>query len=91
MVVVTNAPRPNAELLLSGLGIARRFKAVVIGDELAHGKPHPLPYLEGLRLAGALRRWRSLRLRGFSDRAFSPALPPESRRSGCAPGSAMPI
>jgi HAD superfamily hydrolase (TIGR01509 family) len=53
MVAVTNAPRANAELLLSGLGIARRFKAVVIGDELAHGKPHPLPYLEGLRLAGA--------------------------------------
>ncbi|TWB98247.1 HAD superfamily hydrolase (TIGR01509 family) [Bradyrhizobium macuxiense] len=53
MVAVTNAPRPNAELLLSGLGIAQRFKALVIGDELAHGKPHPLPYLEGLRLAGA--------------------------------------
>jgi HAD superfamily hydrolase (TIGR01509 family) len=54
MVAVTNAPRPNAELLLAGLGITHRFKAVVIGDELAHGKPHPLPYLEGLRLAGAL-------------------------------------
>ena len=53
MVAVTNAPRPNAELLLAGLGIAHRFKALVIGDELAHGKPHPLPYLEGLRLAGA--------------------------------------
>ncbi|MGF6306436.1 HAD superfamily hydrolase (TIGR01509 family) [Bradyrhizobium sp. i1.8.4] len=53
MVAVTNAPRANAELLLSGLGIAHRFRAVVIGDELAHGKPHPLPYLEGLRLAGA--------------------------------------
>ncbi|KJC61511.1 haloacid dehalogenase [Bradyrhizobium sp. LTSPM299] len=53
IVAVTNAPRPNAELLLTGLGIAHRFKAVVIGDELAHGKPHPLPYLEGLRLAGA--------------------------------------
>jgi beta-phosphoglucomutase-like phosphatase (HAD superfamily) len=26
-----------------------RFKALVIGDELAHGKPHPMPYLEGLR------------------------------------------
>ncbi|MEO8684986.1 MAG: HAD family hydrolase, partial [Devosia sp.] len=24
-----------------------------IGEELAHGKPHPLPYLEGLRLLGA--------------------------------------
>src|SRR5258707_4602041 len=49
MVAVTNAPRPNADMMLSGLGIAHRFKAVVIGDELAHGKPHPLPYLEALR------------------------------------------
>jgi len=30
-----------------------RFKALVIGDELAHGKPHPMPYLEGLRAVGA--------------------------------------
>ncbi|GLR88801.1 HAD family hydrolase [Bradyrhizobium iriomotense] len=53
MVAVTNAPRLNAEMLLSGLGIVDRFKAIVIGDELPHGKPHPLPYLEGLRFAGA--------------------------------------
>ncbi|AMA59677.1 HAD family hydrolase [Bradyrhizobium sp. CCGE-LA001] len=53
MVAVTNAPRLNAELLLSGLGISERFKAIVIGDELAHGKPHPLPYQEGLRFVGA--------------------------------------
>ena len=53
MVAVTNAPRLNAEMLLSGLGITRRFKAVVIGDELAQGKPHPMPYLEGLRAVGA--------------------------------------
>ena len=53
MVAVTNAPRPNAEMLLSGLGIVHRFKALVIGDELAHGKPHPLPYLEGLRATNA--------------------------------------
>jgi HAD superfamily hydrolase (TIGR01509 family) len=53
MVAVTNAPRLNAEMLLSGLGIMNRFKAIVIGDELAHGKPHPMPYLEGLRAVGA--------------------------------------
>ncbi|RTE89713.1 MULTISPECIES: HAD-IA family hydrolase [Bradyrhizobium] len=53
MVAVTNAPRLNAELLLSGLGIAERFKAIVIGDELPYGKPHPLPYQEGLRFVGA--------------------------------------
>ena len=49
MVAVTNAPRPNAEMLLSGLGIMDRFKVVVIGDELPHGKPHP----EGLRAVNA--------------------------------------
>lgn len=53
MVAVTNAPRLNAELMLSGLGIMHRFKALVIGDELPHGKPHPMPYLEGLRAVGA--------------------------------------
>ncbi|MGL9619606.1 HAD-IA family hydrolase [Bradyrhizobium sp. U531] len=52
MVAVTNAPRLNAELLLAGLGITERFKAIVIGDELPHGKPHPLPYQEGLRFVG---------------------------------------
>lgn len=49
MGVVTNAPRPNADAILGGLDLARRFQALVIGDELAHGKPHPLPYLNGLR------------------------------------------
>src|SRR5258708_18028210 len=53
MVAVTNAPRPNAEMLLAGLGIMHRFKAVVIGDELPNGKPHPMPYLEGLRAVNA--------------------------------------
>ncbi|MBR0963622.1 HAD-IA family hydrolase [Bradyrhizobium diazoefficiens] len=53
MAAVTNAPRLNAELLLDGLGITHRFKAIVIGEELPHGKPHPLPYQEGLRVVGA--------------------------------------
>jgi len=50
---VTNAPRANAELLLDGIGARHRFRAVVVAEDLAHGKPHPLPYLEGLRLLGA--------------------------------------
>lgn len=53
MVAVTNAPRLNAEMLLTGLGIMHRFKAIVLGDELPHGKPHPMPYLEGLRAVNA--------------------------------------
>ena len=52
-VAVTNAPRPNAEQLLQAIGATHRFKGLVIGDELAHGKPHPLPYLRGLEILGA--------------------------------------
>ncbi len=46
--VVTNAPRDNAELMLAGLGLADRFPVLVIGDELARGKPDPLPYRTAL-------------------------------------------
>jgi HAD superfamily hydrolase (TIGR01509 family) len=52
MAVVTNAPRANAEAMLRGLGLAARFAHLVIADELAHGKPHPLPYLTGLARTG---------------------------------------
>ncbi len=52
MAVVTNAPRANAEAMLAGLGLADRFTHLVIGDELAHGKPHPMPYLTGLARTG---------------------------------------
>jgi beta-phosphoglucomutase len=51
--VVTNAPRLNAELMLSAVGLGDRFDALVIGEELIHGKPHPLPYLAGLDKLGA--------------------------------------
>lgn len=50
--VVTNAPRANADLILRALGLDRRFEAMVIGDELSHAKPHPLPYLRALELLG---------------------------------------
>lgn len=52
--VVTNAPRPNAEQELAGIGLSERFEIVVIGDELAHAKPHPLPYLVGLERLGGI-------------------------------------
>ena len=76
MAAVTNAPRANAELILAGLGITHRFQALVIGAELPHGKPHPLPYLEGLRLLGA-------------DAAISVAF--EDSRTGIASASAAGI
>src|SRR5690606_12508611 len=52
-VAVTNAPRDNAEQLLDSIGARRRFRGLVIGDELDHGKPDPLPSLVGLRIVGA--------------------------------------
>lgn len=57
VAVVTNAPRANADLMLGGIGIADRIDALVIGEELARGKPDPLPYLTGLdRLGGNAAR-----------------------------------
>lgn len=50
--VVTNAPRANADLILKALGLDQRFDAIVIGAELDHAKPHPLPYLRALELLG---------------------------------------
>ena len=48
--LVTNAPRANAVHELAAMGLSDAFEAVVIGEELPHAKPHPLPYLTGLRL-----------------------------------------
>ena len=49
---VTNAPRANAEHMLSALDIMHRFKTIVLAEELSHQKPHPLPYLTGLEQLG---------------------------------------
>jgi HAD superfamily hydrolase (TIGR01509 family) len=51
--VVTNAPRANAELMLTTLGLAERLPLVVIGAELARSKPDPLPYATALQLTAA--------------------------------------
>jgi HAD superfamily hydrolase (TIGR01509 family) len=45
MAAVTNAPVPNADLILNSLGVKHRFKTIVIGDDLPRGKPDPMPYL----------------------------------------------
>lgn len=53
MAVVTNAPRDNAEMMLAGLRLTARLPVLVIGDELARGKPDPLPYLTALGRVGS--------------------------------------
>ncbi|KAI4338422.1 hypothetical protein MLD38_023486 [Melastoma candidum] len=50
---VTNAPRENAELVISKLGLSEFFQAVIIGNECKHAKPHPEPYLKGLEALDA--------------------------------------
>ncbi|KAJ9152592.1 hypothetical protein P3X46_026146 [Hevea brasiliensis] len=47
---VTNAPRPNAELMISLLGLSEFFDAVILGDDCEHAKPHPEPYLKALEV-----------------------------------------
>ncbi|CAH9086671.1 unnamed protein product [Cuscuta europaea] len=47
---VTNAPRPNAELMIQILGLADFFEAVIVGSECEHAKPFPDPYLKALEL-----------------------------------------
>ncbi|KAL8159011.1 hypothetical protein V2J09_000548 [Rumex salicifolius] len=50
---VTNAPRDNAELIVSMLGLTDFFEAIIIGSECEHAKPHPAPYLKGLEALNA--------------------------------------
>ena len=50
--VVTNAPAENKDCVLDVLGLADRFDAVILGDELPRGKPDPLPYLAAIEKLG---------------------------------------
>ncbi|KAB8653873.1 hypothetical protein FH972_026171 [Carpinus fangiana] len=46
---VTSAPRPNAELLISMLGLSDFFEIIVLGDECERQKPFPDSYLKALQ------------------------------------------
>ena len=52
--VVTNAPRANAEMVLSALGFDVSLPIRVIGAELPRAKPDPLPYLTALERTGGI-------------------------------------
>lgn len=45
---VTNAPRPNADMMVSVLGLSDFFEFVIVGDECERAKPFPDPYLKAL-------------------------------------------
>ena len=73
MAVVTNAPRANAEHMLTALGLTGRFEHVLVAEELARAKPDPLPYLTGLERLGA---------RAANALAFEDSLPGVRAASG---------
>ncbi|XP_020081593.1 haloacid dehalogenase-like hydrolase domain-containing protein Sgpp isoform X1 [Ananas comosus] len=50
---VTNAPRANAELMISILGLTDFFQFLVVGSECERAKPFPDPYLEALNFLKA--------------------------------------
>lgn len=50
--IVTNAPRANLDHTLQALKIASRFDVLVSAEEVARGKPDPLPYLTALERLG---------------------------------------
>lgn len=52
LALVTNAPRANADHVLTALGLADRFAEIVTVDGVSRGKPHPDPYQEALRRLG---------------------------------------
>ncbi|CAN1256953.1 Haloacid dehalogenase-like hydrolase domain-containing protein Sgpp, partial [Linum perenne] len=47
---VTNAPKANADLMISKLGLTDFFQAVILGDDCEHAKPHPEAYLKALEV-----------------------------------------
>ena len=52
VALVTNAPRLNAEAMLTSIGQRTRFEVMVIGDELPRSKPDPLPYATAMAQLG---------------------------------------
>jgi len=52
IALVTNAPLLNATHMLDVLGLAERFQVKVTIDQVARGKPDPLPYLTALDQLG---------------------------------------
>ncbi|MFC7327236.1 HAD family hydrolase [Marinactinospora rubrisoli] len=49
--LVTSTHRPLLEVSITAIG-AEHFDVTVAGDEVAHNKPHPEPYLTAARLLG---------------------------------------
>jgi beta-phosphoglucomutase-like phosphatase (HAD superfamily) len=53
LAVATSGTRAYVEHVLERLGVRGAFKAVVSGEDVVHGKPHPEIYLRAASLLGA--------------------------------------
>jgi beta-phosphoglucomutase len=51
--VATSAPRENAEVMLSALGMTALFDAIVVAEDVSHGKPDPEVFLTAAARVGA--------------------------------------
>jgi beta-phosphoglucomutase len=52
MAVASAAPPENISFILDDLDLRRFFKAVVSGQDVKHGKPHPEIFLKSARIMG---------------------------------------
>ncbi|MGQ9366806.1 HAD family hydrolase [Azospirillum sp. ST 5-10] len=52
VALVTNAPRANADHMLDAIAVTDRFHATVAAEDVARGKPDPLPYRTALDRLG---------------------------------------
>ncbi|KAJ6344543.1 hypothetical protein OIU76_006129 [Salix suchowensis] len=75
---VTNAPRSNAELLISMLGLSDFFESLVLASECDRVKPFPDPYLKALQELG-ISHHHAFRVRGLCFR--------DKGRDGCRDAS----
>jgi HAD superfamily hydrolase (TIGR01509 family) len=50
MAIVTGSHRDQLELMHGSSGLLDLFEVIITGDECAHSKPHPEPYLTALKL-----------------------------------------
>jgi len=50
MAVATSGPLENVDMVFDGLGIRTKFRAIVTGDQVQHGKPHPEAFLTAAAL-----------------------------------------
>ncbi|WP_437728485.1 HAD family hydrolase [Sorangium sp. So ce861] len=52
MAIASSAPRENLDAILAATGLAGALDAVISGEEVSHGKPHPAVFLRAAEVVG---------------------------------------